>query len=172
VSEPPLQSPGIKPPAWTPLLCVPGDDPHEVPAVLVATYRRPCGHAFGKGAVLCTDHGTHVRRNPVAGRATRCEQCGELGTVTLDRMADITVHRYVGIVRGFDYEQRDVRDRQLQEWYQQHVRTLSRRGAVQPVSAPGPLGNWERLPESRHDRDRVAPSWRCTFSVVTCQNEP
>jgi hypothetical protein len=138
----------------------------------VAYQRRRCGHRYSTGVILCAQHGTFIRRNPIVARSTPCEECDEVNPLTLDRITHITIHRYVAIVRGLDFEQRHARDWQLQEWYHQHVRLLCRRRAVQPVLGPGPYGAWQQLPESRPGRDRVAPSFRCTFTVITCATEP
>jgi len=172
VTATPVRSPTITKPKWTPVLCESGDDDHEVPGMLVAYQRRPCGHRDKAPVILCAQHGVLMRRDSDVARPTQCEECGEIGPLTLDRITDITIHRYVGIVQGIDFEERRVRDRQLQEWYQQHVRLLRRTGYVQPVLGPGPLGTWELLPQSWPGRDRIAPSHRGTFTVITCAREP
>ena len=172
MSVSPWRSPDIRKPTWKPVTC---SHVHEEPrplAKLVAYQRRPCGHRVAGAVVMCPAHGTLMRAPSTAERPSRCEECGEIGPLILDRITDITVSRYVGFARGIDFENRGVRDRWLQGWYQQRLGTLCRWNSVQAVPGVAPLETWERVPEVLQGRDGVAPNFRCTFSVVTSATEP
>lgn len=156
-------------PRWTPPSCA--DGPRAHPPAFALQQRRPCGHRSRDVVLVCADH-ARSRRERADPPATRCEQCGEAGPLVVDRVTDIAVHRLVTVVRGLDYDRREVRDRQVREWYDQHVRRLRRMAAAEPVEAGGPLETWELLPEAWPGRGRVAPYWRCAFSVVTCDAAP